>query len=63
MESRIPTLIVASKCEHTAVRQDYELNAAQFCNKFKLPPPQNFMCIDNLTRDVYIKLATMAAYP
>ncbi|KAL5018123.1 hypothetical protein ScPMuIL_003845 [Solemya velum] len=63
MESRIPTLIVASKCEHTAVRQDYELTAAQFCNKFKLPPPQNFMCIDNLTRDIYIKLATMAAYP
>lgn len=63
LDSRIPTLVVAAKTEYQAVRQDYELTPAQFCSKFKLPPPQNFTAIDKVNREVYIKLATMAAYP
>ncbi|KAK3585182.1 hypothetical protein CHS0354_001817 [Potamilus streckersoni] len=63
IESRIPTLIVATKVEHPEVHQDYELTPAQFCVKYKLPPPQRFTCIDKVNKDVYVKLATMAAYP
>ncbi|OWF40098.1 Mitochondrial Rho GTPase 1 [Mizuhopecten yessoensis] len=63
LDSRIPTLVVAAKTEYQAVRQDYELTPAQFCSKFKLPPPQSFSAIDKVNREVYIKLATMAAYP
>lgn len=63
LDSRVPTLIVACKVEHPEVRQDYDLNPIQFCSKFKLPPPQRFTCIDKVNKDVYVKLATMAAYP
>ncbi|KAK0048438.1 mitochondrial Rho GTPase 1-A isoform X1 [Biomphalaria pfeifferi] len=63
IDCKIPTLIVASKAEYPEVRQDYELTPAQFCSRFKLPPPQRFTCIDKVNHDVYIKLATMAAYP
>lgn len=62
-DSRIPVLVVATKCEHPAVPQDSELTPAQFCTKFKLPPPQQFTCIEKINKDVYVKLATMAAYP
>lgn len=63
LDSRVPTLIVACKVEQQEVRQDYEMSPAAFCTKFKLPPPQRFTCIDKVNRDIYIKLATMAAYP
>lgn len=63
LDSRVPTLIVACKVEHPEVRQDYEMTPAAFCTKFKLSPPQRFTCIDKVNKDVYIKLATMAAYP
>ncbi|CAL1543255.1 unnamed protein product [Lymnaea stagnalis] len=63
IDSKIPTLIVASKAEYPEVRQDYELTPAQFCSRFKLPPAQRFTCIDKVNHDVYVKLATMAAYP
>ncbi|XP_005102389.1 mitochondrial Rho GTPase 1-A isoform X1 [Aplysia californica] len=63
IDSKIPTLIVASKAEYPEVRQDYEFTPAQFCSRFKLPPPQRFTCIDKVNHDVYVKLATMAAYP
>lgn len=63
LDSRVPTLIVACKVEHPEVRQDYELTPAAFCQKFKLSPPQKFTCIDKVNKDVYVKLATMAAYP
>ncbi|XP_064595542.1 mitochondrial Rho GTPase 1-like [Liolophura sinensis] len=62
-DSRIPVLVVATKCEHPAVPQDSELTPTQFCTKFKLPPPQQFTCIEKINKDVYVKLATMAAYP
>ncbi|XP_048256694.1 mitochondrial Rho GTPase 1-like isoform X1 [Haliotis rufescens] len=63
IDSKIPTLIVACKAEHPEVRQDYEFTPAQFCSRYKLPPPQYFTCIDKVNWDVYVKLATMAAYP
>ncbi|KAH3872449.1 mitochondrial Rho GTPase 1-like isoform X1 [Dreissena polymorpha] len=63
LDSRVPTLIVACKVEHQEVRQDYSMTPKAFCEKFKLPPPQRFTCIDRVNKDVYVKLATMAAYP
>jgi len=63
IDMKIPCLMVASKAEYPEVRQDYELTPAQFCSRFKLPPPQRFTCIDKVNSDVYVKLATMAAYP
>ncbi|ESO89176.1 hypothetical protein LOTGIDRAFT_210168 [Lottia gigantea] len=63
IDSKIPTLIVACKAEHPEIRQDYEMTPAQFCNYYKLPPPQLFTCIDKVNHDIYVKLATMAAYP
>ncbi|BFZ03685.1 hypothetical protein BsWGS_06724 [Bradybaena similaris] len=63
IDCKIPTLIVASKAEYPEVRQDYEFTPAQFCSRFKLPPPQHFTCIDKVNHDIYVKLATMAAYP
>jgi len=63
MDSGIPCLVVACKAEQNSVLQDHELQPAQFCSQHKLPPPQLFTCIDRINKDVYIKLAAMAAYP
>lgn len=63
IDCKIPTLVVACKAEHPEVRQDYELTPAQFCQRYRLPPPQHFTCMDTVNWDVYVKLATMAAYP
>ncbi|XP_076468830.1 mitochondrial Rho GTPase 1-like isoform X2 [Babylonia areolata] len=63
IDCKIPTLVVACKAEHPEVRQDYNLTPAQFCQRYRLPPPQHFTCMDTINWDVYVKLATMAAYP
>ena len=63
LDSRVPTLIVACKVDYPEVKQDYEMSPTVFCNKFKIPPPHRFSCIDKVNKDVYVKLATMAAYP
>ncbi|CAH1794756.1 unnamed protein product [Owenia fusiformis] len=62
-ESRVPCLLVASKTDQPSVPQDSELTATQFCSRNHLPPLQQFTCVDRINRDIYIKLATMAAYP
>lgn len=61
----LPTLvlIVGCKAEHHIVLQDHELQPAEFCAKYNLPPPQLITCLDRINRDVYIKLATMAVLP
>lgn len=63
MDSQMPVLIVGCKAEHHAVLQDYELQPEDFCRKHGLSPPQIVSCLDRINRDVYIKLATMAAFP
>ncbi|GAB6027223.1 Mitochondrial Rho GTPase 1 [Chamberlinius hualienensis] len=62
-ETKIPCLIVASKSDCAEVRQEYLIQPAQFCSKYKLPPVQPFTCLGRVKKDVYIKLATMAAHP
>jgi len=62
-ESKVPCLVVATKSDLAEVRQEYILQPPQFCSKYKLPPPQSFSCQGKMKKDVYVKLATMAAYP
>ncbi|XP_064631820.1 mitochondrial Rho GTPase 1-like isoform X2 [Lineus longissimus] len=61
--SPIPCLIVATKSDQHEIKQEFEMTPLQFCNTYKMPPPQSFSCADSICRDVYIKLATMAAHP
>lgn len=61
-ESKIPVLIVGAKGDMEEKRQDYLLQPAEFCQKYKLLPPQ-FFSIKHNKRDLYIKLGTMASFP
>jgi len=59
----VPVLVVANKSDRGVVRQDYILQPEAFCAKHKLPPPQKASSRAPLTKDIFIKLATMAAFP
>lgn len=61
-ESKIPVLIVGTKGDMEEVRQDYLLQPAEFCHKYKLLPPQ-FFSVKHNKKDLYTKLATMASFP
>ncbi|NWW32919.1 MIRO1 GTPase, partial [Panurus biarmicus] len=65
MDSRIPCLVVAAKSDLHEVRQDYSISPAEFCKKHKMPPPQAFTCntADVPSKDIFVKLTTMAMYP
>jgi len=60
---KIPVLIVANKIDMGEVIQDYILQPSSFCVKYKLPPPQHFSCVEKVNKEIYVKLATMAAFP
>lgn len=61
-ESKIPVLIAGTKGDLPVVRQEYLLQPTDFCQKYKLLPPQIFSLKHN-KKDLYVKLATMAAFP
>ncbi|XP_023947993.2 mitochondrial Rho GTPase isoform X2 [Bicyclus anynana] len=61
-ESHIPVLIVGTKGDHMITRQEYILQPEVFCNKYQLLAPQSFNIKEN-KHDVFVKLATMAAFP
>lgn len=61
--TRLPVLVVANKSDLGAVRQDYILQPEAFCAKHKLPPPQPLSGKHDPTKEIFIKLATMAAFP
>uniref|UniRef100_A0A8C0KS27 Mitochondrial Rho GTPase n=1 Tax=Canis lupus dingo TaxID=286419 RepID=A0A8C0KS27_CANLU len=65
MDSRIPCLIIAAKSDLHEVKQDYSISPADFCRKHKMPPPQAFTCntADAPSKDIFVKLTTMAMYP
>uniref|UniRef100_A0A5G2R4R0 Ras homolog gene family member T1 n=1 Tax=Sus scrofa TaxID=9823 RepID=A0A5G2R4R0_PIG len=65
MDSRIPCLIVAAKSDLHEVKQEYSISPADFCRKHKMPPPQAFTCntADAPSKDIFVKLTTMAMYP
>ncbi|XP_071964216.1 mitochondrial Rho GTPase 1-A-like isoform X1 [Antedon mediterranea] len=59
----VPCLMIAAKSDMHPVRQDHEVQPAQFCSQHNLPPPQTFSSKARPNKDVYTKLATVAAYP
>jgi len=61
--TQLPVLVVANKCDKTVVRQDYILQPEAFCAKHKLPPPQYVSAINTPKAEIFVKLATMAAFP
>ncbi|XP_011201086.1 mitochondrial Rho GTPase isoform X3 [Bactrocera dorsalis] len=61
-ESKIPVMIVGTKGDLDERRQDYLLQPSEFCTKYKLLPPHLFSLKSN-KKEVYTKLATMAAFP
>ncbi|XP_050313613.1 mitochondrial Rho GTPase isoform X1 [Anthonomus grandis grandis] len=62
-DSKIPVLIVACKDDLEEVRQEYLLQPVSFCQKYKILPPQRFSVKGHFRKDVFVKLATMAAFP
>lgn len=61
-ESKIPVLITGTKCDLPEVRQEYLLQPNEFCKRYKILPPQLFS-LSHCKKDLYVKLATMAAFP
>lgn len=61
-ESKIPVLITGTKGDLAEVRQEYLLQPNEFCQKYKILPPQIFSLKHN-KKDLFVKLATMAAFP
>lgn len=55
--------MVANKSDLEEVRQEYLLQPAAFCSKYKILPPHPFSSTGHLRKDVFVKLATMAAFP
>ncbi|KAK9695169.1 Ras family [Popillia japonica] len=62
-ESKIPVLIVAGKSDLEEVKQEYLLQPSTFCQKYRILPPQPFSVKGHFRKDVFVKLATMAAFP
>lgn len=61
-ESQIPVLVVGSCGAAAGARQEYILQPDVFCAKYRLLPPQTFRVRD-ANEHVFVKLATMAAFP
>ncbi|CAK9828451.1 Mitochondrial Rho GTPase [Anthophora retusa] len=62
-DSKIPVLIVANKNDLSEVKQEYLLQPESFCNKYKLMSPQPYSISRTVRREIFVKLATMAAFP
>lgn len=65
MDSQIPCLFVASKCDLPELKQQHGISVAEFCYKHRLPLPFHITCDSLGPPDVtiYTKLATAAAFP
>lgn len=61
--TQLPVLVVGNKSDRGVARQDYILQPEAFCAKHKLPPPQKVSTISTPSKDIFVKLATMAAFP
>ncbi|KYQ46577.1 Mitochondrial Rho GTPase [Trachymyrmex zeteki] len=62
-DSKIPVLIVANKSDLSEIKQSYLLQPTAFCSKYKLMPPQPYSISRTIRREIFVKLATMAAFP
>ncbi|XP_028828442.1 mitochondrial Rho GTPase 1b isoform X1 [Denticeps clupeoides] len=65
MDSKIPCLMIAAKSDLPEARQQYAASPMEFCRQHRIPPPQAFTCNTAATpsKDIFVKLATMAVYP
>ncbi|XP_061425953.1 mitochondrial Rho GTPase 1-like isoform X1 [Lethenteron reissneri] len=66
-ERRVPCLVLANKADlrDSLSGASFLQSPAEFCRKHRLPPPMSFTCStgNSPARDIFIKLATLAAYP
>ncbi|XP_030637130.1 mitochondrial Rho GTPase 1b isoform X1 [Chanos chanos] len=65
MDSKTPCMMVAAKSDLPEMKQQYSLTPLEFCRKHKMPPPQSYTCNTAAppSKDIFIKLTTMAMYP
>lgn len=56
-------LVVGCKSDCEEVKQEYLLQPLAFCQKYRILPPQPFSSRGHVRKDVFVKLATMAAFP
>lgn len=61
--SHVPVMIVSNKSDLTAVSQDYICQPNLFCDNNRLPQPHDFSSRKGSQKELFIKLATMAAFP
>ncbi|KAG5832905.1 hypothetical protein ANANG_G00296160 [Anguilla anguilla] len=65
LDSKTPCMVIAAKADLHEAKQLHSPGPAEFCRKHKMHPPQPFSCnaADPPSRDIYMKLTTMAMYP
>ncbi|KAI1884087.1 hypothetical protein AGOR_G00222770 [Albula goreensis] len=65
LDSKTPCMVIAAKSDLHEARQLYSLSPLEFCRKHKMHPPQSFTCntAEVPSKDIYMKLTTMAMYP
>ncbi|XP_064171873.1 mitochondrial Rho GTPase 1-A-like [Anguilla rostrata] len=65
LDSKTPCMVIAAKADLHEAKQLHSPGPAEFCRKHKMHPPQPFTCnaADPPSRDIYMKLTTMAMYP
>ncbi|XP_039516920.1 mitochondrial Rho GTPase 1b isoform X3 [Pimephales promelas] len=65
MDSKTPCMLIAAKSDLPETKQQYCMTPLEFCRKHKMPPPQSYTCNTAAapSKDIFIKLITMAVYP
>lgn len=59
----IPVLVVGLKADQRVVQQNAEVQPEDWVKSRNLHPVLYFTCADRVSREVFVKLGTMAAYP
>ncbi|XP_046681106.1 mitochondrial Rho GTPase isoform X2 [Homalodisca vitripennis] len=62
-ESKVPVMVVCTKADRPQVRQDFTIQPADFCEMHKLSPPHAFTASRDSSAELFVKLATMSAFP
>lgn len=65
-DCRLPIQVLGMKADEAIVVQEYFMQPEDFCAKYKLAKPQIFTVASSdgtVPSEIYVKLATMAAYP
>ncbi|KAI5613772.1 mitochondrial Rho GTPase 1 [Silurus asotus] len=65
VDSKLPCLMVAMKSDLQEEKQQHDITPLEFCRTHVVPPPQAYSVntVTTPSRDVFVKLATMATYP